>query len=127
VVELLNNKRWSKDEITDVQLALEEALINAIRHGCGNDRSKQVQCCVTFDDAGELVVVIKDPGPGFDVDAVPNPLEGDGLFKGGGRGVFLINQLMDTVEYTDEGRKVLMRKKPESAEEAQPKAQEKHA
>jgi anti-sigma regulatory factor (Ser/Thr protein kinase) len=127
VVELLNNKRWSKEEIGDVQLALEEALINAIRHGCKNDRSKQVQCCVTFDDAGELVVVIKDPGPGFDPDAVPNPLEGDGLFRGGGRGVFLINQLMDTVEYTDEGRKVLMRKKPESADETQPKVKEKHA
>lgn len=115
VVELLNNKRWTKDEIGDVQLALEEALINAIRHGCGNDRSKQVQCCVTFDDAGELVVVIKDPGPGFDVGAVPNPLEGEGLFRGGGRGVFLINQLMDTVEYADEGRKVSMRKRAETS------------
>lgn len=115
VVELLNNKRWTKDEIADVQLALEEALINAIRHGCKNDPTKHVQCCVTFDDAGELVVVIKDPGPGFDPKSVPNPLEGDGLFRGSGRGVFLINQLMDTVEYADEGRKVLMRKRPESS------------
>ena len=113
VVELLANKRWTKAKIDDVQLALEEALINAIRHGCKNDSSKQVQCCVTFDDAGELVVVIKDPGPGFDPNKVPNPLEGDNLFRGGGRGVFLINQLMDTVEYADEGRKVLMRKRPE--------------
>lgn len=120
VVELLNNKRWTKDEIADVQLALEEALINAIRHGCGNDPSKQVQCAVTFDEAGELVVVIKDPGPGFDPKAVPNPLAGDGLFRGSGRGVFLINQLMDTVEYADEGRKVLMRKRPEASLSASP-------
>ena len=115
VVELLTSKRWSKKEIADVELALDEALINAIRHGCGNDPSKQVQCCVTFDEAGELVVVVKDPGPGFKVEAVPNPLEGDGLLKGSGRGVFLINQLMDTVEYTDEGRKVLMRKRLDEA------------
>jgi anti-sigma regulatory factor (Ser/Thr protein kinase) len=114
VVELLANKRWSKDKISDVELALEEGLINAIRHGCGNDPSKQVQCCVTFDDAGELVVVIKDPGPGFDPNAVPNPLEGDNLLRGGGRGVFLINKLMDTVEYADQGRKILMRKRPET-------------
>ncbi len=120
IVELLNNKRWSKEEIADVQLALDEALINAIRHGCGNDRSKQVQCCVSFDGAGELVVVIKDPGPGFDVKAVPNPLEGDGLMRGSGRGVFLINQLMDTVEYADQGRKVLMRKRPEASSAASP-------
>jgi len=56
------------------------------------------------------VIVVRDPGPGFDVAAVPNPLEGDNLFKESGRGVFLINQLMDTVEFTEEGRKVLMRK-----------------
>jgi anti-sigma regulatory factor (Ser/Thr protein kinase) len=115
VVELLNNKRWTKEEIGDVQLALEEALINAIRHGCKNDRSKHVQCCVTFDETGELVVVIKDPGPGFDPKAVPDPLQGDGLLRGSGRGVFLINQLMDTVEYADQGRKVLMRKRPEAS------------
>ena len=65
---------------------------------------------ITFDAAAELVIVVRDPGPGFDVAAVPNPLEGDNLFKGSGRGVFLINQLMDPVEFTEEGRKVLMRK-----------------
>jgi anti-sigma regulatory factor (Ser/Thr protein kinase) len=70
-----------------------------------------VQCCVTFDAAGELVIVVRDPGPGFDVAAVPNPLEGDNLLKRSGRGVFLINQLMDTVEFTEEGRKVRMRKR----------------
>lgn len=126
VVELLGKKKWPQEKIEDVELALDEALINAIRHGCGNDASKHVQVAVTFDENGELVVVIKDPGPGFDPKKVPNPLEGDNLFRGGGRGVFLINQLMDTVEYSEEGRKVSMRKKPES-EEAKPKVSEKHA
>jgi hypothetical protein len=42
----------------------------------------------------ESAFVSKRPRPGFDVAAVPNPLEGDDLFKGSGRGVFLINQLM---------------------------------
>lgn len=126
VVELLGKKKWPQEKIEDVELALDEALINAIRHGCGNDASKHVQVAVTFDENGELVVVIKDPGPGFDPKKVPNPLDGDNLFRGGGRGVFLINQLMDTVEYSDEGRKVSMRKRPE-AEEAKPKVSEKHA
>ena len=111
VNELLVGKQWPTKKIMDVELAVQEALVNAIRHGCKNDPSKQVQCCVTFDAAGELVIVVKDPGPGFDVAAVPNPLEGDNLFKGSGRGVFLINRLMDTVEFTEEGRKVLMRKR----------------
>jgi anti-sigma regulatory factor (Ser/Thr protein kinase) len=110
VNELLSRKQWPENEIGEVELAVQEALANAIRHGCGNDPDKQVQCCITFDATGELVIVVRDPGPGFDVAAVPNPLEGDNLFKGSGRGVFLINQLMDTVEFTEEGRKVLMRK-----------------
>jgi anti-sigma regulatory factor (Ser/Thr protein kinase) len=56
-----------------------------------------------------LLIVVRDPGPGFDVTAVPNPLEGSGLTKASGRGVFLINQFMDEVQYEDEGREVRMR------------------
>jgi serine/threonine-protein kinase RsbW len=100
--------------VRKVELALQEALSNAIRHGCKSDPSKQVQCCVTFDDAGEIVIVVRDPGPGFDVKAVPDPLESANLLKPSGRGVFLINQLMDTVEYGDEGRQVVMRKRREA-------------
>ncbi len=110
VKELLTNKQWSTEEVMKVQLAVQEALANAIRHGCKNDPSKQVQCCVTFDATGELVIVVRDPGPGFDVTAVPNPLEDGNLLELSGRGVFLINQLMDTVEFTEGGRQVLMRK-----------------
>jgi anti-sigma regulatory factor (Ser/Thr protein kinase) len=112
VKELLTAKNWPGDEIMEVDLAVQEALANAIRHGCKNDATKQVQCCVSFDKTGELVIVVRDPGAGFDVAAVPNPLEGNNVFKGSGRGVFLINQLMDTAEFTEGGRKVLMKKRP---------------
>jgi anti-sigma regulatory factor (Ser/Thr protein kinase) len=109
--EILAGKHWSEKEMMDVDLAVQEALANAIRHGCKNDPTKLVQCCVTFDATGELVIVVRDPGAGFDPAAVPDPLTGDNLFRGSGRGVFLINQLMDTAEYTEGGRKVLMRKR----------------
>ena len=111
VTELLTSKGWPSDEVMKVELALQEALANAIRHGCKNDPSKKVQCSVTFDSAGEVVIVIRDPGPGFNVSAVPNPLEGSNLLRNSGRGVFLINQLMDTVEFSDEGRRLMMRKR----------------
>jgi len=107
VKELLAAKNWPEDEIMEVDLAVQEALANAIRHGCKNDKTKQVQCCVSFDKTGELVIVVRDPGTGFDVAAVPNPLEGDNVLKGSGRGVFLINQLM-----------VLMKKRPSATVEA---------
>lgn len=116
VRHLLENKGWPEDEMTKVELSLQEALSNAIRHGCKGDASKRVQCCVTFDELGDIVIVVRDPGAGFDVNAVPNPLEGANLLKPGGRGVFLINQMMDTVEYAEQGREVVMRKRMEPLE-----------
>jgi anti-sigma regulatory factor (Ser/Thr protein kinase) len=118
LMALLRGKNWPEERIMEVHLAAQEAIANAIRHGCKGDATKQVQCAVSFDAAGELVIVVRDPGTGFDPKAVPNPLEGNNLFKGSGRGVFLINELMDTVEYGDGGRMVKMKKaKPASGEE----------
>ena len=111
VKQLLLSKHWSEAELMKVELALEEALANAIRHGCKGDATKQVQCSVACDAAGELLIVIRDPGAGFDATKVPNPLEGDNLLKPGGRGVFLINELMDEVAFADGGREVQMRKR----------------
>jgi anti-sigma regulatory factor (Ser/Thr protein kinase) len=108
---MLREKGWSDDDVMGVELAAREALSNAIRHGCGNDPSKQVQCAVTYDESGELVIVIRDPGPGFDAAALPDPLAPQNMFKPGGRGVFLINQVMDDVGFRDGGREVEMRKR----------------
>jgi serine/threonine-protein kinase RsbW len=110
VNEILLGKQWSVEEVMEVELALQEALANAIRHGCRNDGTKLVDCRVTL-TGGELAIIVRDPGPGFDVKAVADPLEHANLFKRGGRGVFLINRLMDAVEYTDGGRRVVMRKR----------------
>jgi anti-sigma regulatory factor (Ser/Thr protein kinase) len=93
-----------------IALALQEALANAVRHGCKGDETKQVQCCVTCDAAGEVLIVVRDPGEGFDPASVPNPLDQQNLLKGSGRGVYLINQLMDEVRFHDRGREVHMRK-----------------
>lgn len=118
VNELLESKNWSEEEIDNVDLALDEALTNAIRHGCKNDPTKEVQCLVSFDDSGELSLVIRDPGSGFDPSVVPDPREPRNLLKLGGRGVLLINRLMDIVEYSDEGRQLSMRKRREATNDA---------
>jgi anti-sigma regulatory factor (Ser/Thr protein kinase) len=111
VRQLLESKGWTDDELMPVELAIDEALANAIRHGCKNDASKQVQCVVTTDAKGEVVIVVRDPGPGFDAAKVPNPLAGENVLKPSGRGVFLINQLMDEVGFSDGGRAVQMKKR----------------
>jgi serine/threonine-protein kinase RsbW len=111
VRQLLAGKGWTDDELMPIELALDEALANAIRHGCKNDPSKHVQCVVTTDKRGEVMIVVRDPGSGFDAAAVPDPLATDNLLKPSGRGVFLINQLMDEVGFRDGGREVLMKKR----------------
>jgi anti-sigma regulatory factor (Ser/Thr protein kinase) len=110
VTQLLRRKGWPDDKAIEVELALQEALANAVRHGCGGDSSKRVQCYVTHDASGEVVIVIRDPGKGFDAGAVPDPLLGDNVFKPSGRGIYLINRLMDEVHFADEGREIRMRK-----------------
>jgi anti-sigma regulatory factor (Ser/Thr protein kinase) len=113
VTQLLESKHWPENEIIKVDLALQEALANGIRHGCKGDPTKNVQCTVTFNPSGELVIVVRDPGTGFDIGSVANPLEDANMMKPSGRGVFLINQLMDEVAFADGGREVKMRKRPE--------------
>ena len=114
VTQLLTGKGWKEDDIIKVDLALQEALANGIRHGAKNDPSKFIQCVVTTDAAGDLVIIVRDPGPGFDPAKVPHPLEGDNILKASGRGVFLINQLMDEVTFADSGREVQMKKRKEA-------------
>ena len=110
VTQLLRRKGWPDEKAMEVELALQEALANAVRHGCGGDPTKRVQCFVAHDAAGELVIVIRDPGTGFDARAVPDPLVGDNVFRPSGRGIYLINRLMDEVHFADEGREIRMRK-----------------
>jgi len=114
VAQLLRSKAWPEEKAVEVELALQEALANAVRHGCGGDATKRVQCCVSHDASGEVLIVIRDPGGGFDAAKVPDPLDRENLFKPSGRGIYLINRLMDEVHFADEGREIRMRKKARS-------------
>lgn len=111
VMQVVREKRCAEGHEVEVEIAVKEALANAIKHGCGNDRSKSVQCCVAVEDDGELLIVVRDPGPGFDPAQVASPLAGAGLMKESGRGVFFINQFMDDVRYEDGGRELRMRRR----------------
>lgn len=115
VMRILRDKGMAGKGDEHVELALQEALANAVRHGCRNDPTKQIQCVVTCDASGDVMIVVRDPGPGFDVAAVPNPTESGNLLKTSGRGVFLINQLMDEVRFGDGGREIRMTKRSQGS------------
>ncbi len=110
VLQVLRDNDRVPDHEFEIETALREALANAIRHGCKLDPTKDVQCCVTCDASGEVVIVVRDPGAGFDLDAVPDPMSSENKMRASGRGVFLINELMDEVRYADGGREIRMRK-----------------
>ena len=93
----------------EVEVALTEALANAVQHGCKNDPSKKVEVCVACDEARKLLLIIRDPGQGFDPASIPSPVVGQNLFATHGRGVFLINQLVDEVHYEKGGTEIHMK------------------
>jgi serine/threonine-protein kinase RsbW len=99
----------------EIELALDEALVNAIRHGSRHDPSKQIQCCIACDHTRGMLIVVRDPGPGFDPASIPSPVVGQNIFSTGGRGIYLINQLMDEVRFEKGGTEIHMRLKPPPA------------
>ncbi len=96
----------------EIELALREALANAIEHGGRHDPSQQIECCVACDHERGMLIVVRDPGPGFDPASIPSPIVGQNVFSQGGRGIYLINQLMDEVRFERGGTEIHMRKNP---------------
>lgn len=95
----------------EIETALREALANAITHGCSNDPSKQIDCCVACDEQHGILIVVRDPGNGYDPLMVASPLVGENIYSNHGRGIFLINQLMDEVHIRRNGSEIVMRKR----------------
>lgn len=111
VLQLIQEMECAQEKQFEVELALHEALVNAIVHGCGNDPDKNVQLTVCCDISRGVLMVVRDPGSGFDVSQIPSPVIGDNVFSSRGRGIFLINQLMDEVQFHKQGTEIRMVKR----------------
>jgi serine/threonine-protein kinase RsbW len=94
-----------------IELALAEALSNAVVHGAKCDPSKLIECDVACDRKRSMLVIVRDPGSGFDPSKIPNPCVGENLLSSHGRGVYLINQLMDDVRFHKNGTEIHMIKR----------------
>ena len=95
------------DSIFGIKLAVDEALINAIKHGNKLDPSKRVHVEASISPR-RLEVIIEDEGTGFDRQSVPDPTSEDNLHKPSGRGILLMEAYMDRVEWSLGGRRVRM-------------------
>lgn len=110
IISVLENREFPDRDVFGVRLALEEALVNAIKHGNGMDPDKQVQIDCRFDDDG-VRIVIEDEGPGFDVTSVPDPTSEENLDKPGGRGIMLMRSFMSHIEYNESGNRLVLEKR----------------
>jgi len=94
-----------------IELSLQEALANAVVHGAKEDPSKTVECLVACDEQRGILIIVRDPGPGFDPANIPSCTVGENLYSNHGRGIFLINQLMDEVKFLKNGTEIHMVKR----------------
>lgn len=100
----------SEERIPLFIVAITEAIANAILHGNRQDASKQVWLRFSYDPAQRLLVVeVEDEGVGFDPTTLPDPTVEENLLRESGRGIFLMRNLADAVEYKKGGRCVELR------------------
>lgn len=93
------------DVYGNIMVAVTESVNNAIVHGNKCDKSKNVHISLEMGDKA-LKFVIEDEGPGFDYQNLPDPTAPENLLNTGGRGIFLMQNLCDKVEFFNEGKKV---------------------
>jgi len=118
---ILNFRIADRSEI-DIEMAVLEALANAVIHGNGDSSGKSVYVtCRCYMD-GEVAITVRDEGKGFDSSTVPDPTFLENLLFTHGRGIFLMKTLMDEVSFEEGGAVVMMRKKSNasSAEQRKP-------
>jgi serine/threonine-protein kinase RsbW len=107
ILPKLKANNFSQADIFAVHLALEEAFINAIKHGnkMNPDKEVKINYSVSLD---KVEISMTDQGDGFDPEAIPDPRCGENLYKSEGRGLLLMQSYMDVVEFNERGNSVRM-------------------
>ena len=100
--------RLDEDARHSMGVAVRESVINAVKHGNGNDSRKRVHIEFTElneQNGGGVLIRVRDEGPGFDPSTLPDCLAPENLLKCSGRGIFLIRSFMDelVLERSPEG------------------------
>jgi serine/threonine-protein kinase RsbW len=103
----LRKNSFGEDDIFAVHLSLEEAFINAVKHGNKMNPDKKVQIDYSV-NADKIEISVTDQGEGFNPGVVPDPRLGENLYKPEGRGMLLISSYMDVVQYNQRGNRVYM-------------------
>jgi len=123
ILSELQANNFSQEDIFAVHLALEEAFLNAVKHGNKMDPEKKVRIEFAV-DGDKVEMSMTDDGSGFEPGAVPDPRRGENLYRTEGRGLLLMRSYMDVVEFNERGNGVRMvryREKPRLTKSGQQK------
>ena len=107
ILDLARQCGYDQDDQFAIQLALEEALTNAIRHGNRNDATKHITVRYSVSPS-RVVIRVADEGEGFSPTKIPDPTTDDRLDCPSGRGVMLMHAYMTKVSYNDRGNEVTL-------------------
>lgn len=107
ILTQLEANEFSPEDIFAIHLALEEAFINAVKHGNKMNTLKEVKIDYSV-DTDKIEISMTDEGGGFKPEAVPDPRSQENLYKTGGRGLLLMRAYMDVVEFNQSGNSVRM-------------------
>ncbi len=110
ITERLRESGYDEEDVIDVRQALEEALVNAIKHGNNCDCAKQLHISFCVDNDC-FQICIEDEGPGFNPQSVADPLSIEHLESPCGRGLLMMKHYMSEVSYLEPGNAVMMVKK----------------
>jgi len=103
--KVCSNIGVNEESYGNVLIAVTEAVNNAIQHGNKQNGNLKIDVSV-LDSAQNICFSVKDEGPGFDFNNLPDPTSPDNILKENGRGIFLMKNLADKVEFTGEGNEV---------------------
>ena len=109
LLDQLENFAWENRDVFGIHMAMEEAVMNAIRHGNKCDAQKEVHVLIELCER-KFYSRITDQGSGFDPDSIPDPTLEENLEKTSGRGVMLMKSFVDIVTYNDCGNSVELAK-----------------
>ena len=103
--KVCSNIGVNEESYGNVLIAVTEAVNNAIQHGNKQNGNLKIDVFV-LDSTQNICFSVKDEGPGFDFNNLPDPTSPDNILKENGRGIFLMKNLADKVEFTGEGNEV---------------------
>lgn len=123
LMRFITRFRGADENNFEIELALREALVNAIVHGNHNDPRKRVYVNCRCTTEGQVSITVEDEGKGFGHEIVSDPTSPDNRLRTHGRGIYLIRTLMDEVDFERVGSVVHMLKRASASSETARKPQ----